>query len=310
MGAGYRDGVEGLHAHLRELVRHAEQRIASAPREWWAARIDAHELDALRAKATGVDSTADAPAVLAATSAAESWIKRIESSLVIRYAEVVSANALPDRRPSAERLPGVSELGAIGLLNPTNVVERLRVLAHYAGEEWHCYVSGTGDPCAELDAFDTPLLWMVFGSSSMAPQLSADEAMRDGTHMLATTVRASQPPVSLRPAGFFSGVGSMLGLVRDARLDDESFDERFVVDASDEAARDTLGAEARALANELLDRLGNLHLVVANGVARLWWRGPAVDQAVRDSVIMKGAKLLAMIRHAPVPEAMRPPSVR
>ena len=29
----------------------------------------------------------------------------------------------------------------------------------------------------------------------------------------------------------------------------------------------------RCRRRELLDRLGNLHLVVANGVARLWWRG-------------------------------------
>jgi hypothetical protein len=101
-----------------------------------------------------------------------------------------------------------------------------------------------------------------------------DELAAQGTTFkssVRTSVPRSAPTLGVRRERLFDGIGRALGVVRDAHIGSEVFDETFVVDADDSATSLLAPDIVRAILS--MASLGP-RLEIARGIVTLTWEGP------------------------------------
>ena len=124
-------------------------------------------------------------------------------------------------------------------------------------------------------------------------------------YCLLARTRPSLPPFELYPQSWMDRVTTWLRRQRDQHVGHDEFDDAFVVDADDDAAQRLLTEDiCEALLS--LASIGEPHLTVKNGLARLEWREPNRSSHRPEVVGLKTAsRALAMLRNAPPVKLLR-----
>lgn len=113
-------------------------------------------------------------------------------------------------------------------------------------------------------------------------------------HSVLTTMRPSAPSLRLQPEGFAGTLKKWLRLARDVQLGSAGFDDTFVVDGSEDAARLLLKPEVCEALLKVAEH-STPTLEVADGLARLDW-----DQEGHVWGALEGAvEALAALRETP-----------
>ncbi|MRG92842.1 hypothetical protein [Polyangium spumosum] len=291
--SAYRDPLQGLRARVQDLAREVEEREAMVTDALFShlPSMLASKLRDLRAYALTPAKTEaelhEAEATLLAYR--DALDEAIELAPDLEDAQRVLPEITPDPKLASHLRPFIDLFMADIVLETCDAAERgLRLGALALDKDAALEKESKYAFRARFRAHDAPI--------SILAQIaySANDTPAEVHVFLTTSVAAGTPPLRIRPQTLLHGIGKAVGLVREAEVGDERFDDLFLIEAEQDAAKRLLGPAVRK-ALLVVASFDIPDLVVRDGRADLHFRFEPNERLIRSATLA-----LALIRKAPV----------
>ncbi|MDI1483957.1 hypothetical protein [Polyangium sp. y55x31] len=290
----YRDPLQGLRARVHDLAREVEEReamltdalVEHLPRTLAEALLDG------RARAR-LPANTEAE-LLAAEATLLAYRDALDRAIELAPDLEDEQRALPADAPDPQLSGSLRPLLDLFMMTDNAVetcqaAERgLRQAALALDKRAALSEDATFAFRARFHAHDAP--FSILAQIAYSPNESPAEV-----HVfVATSVAAGTPPLRIRPQTLLHGLGKAIGLVRDAEVGDERFDDLFLIEAEPDVAKRLLGPAVRkALLGVASFDIPDLD--VRGGRAILHFRFEPNERLIRSATLA-----LAGIRKSPV----------
>ncbi|MDC0748729.1 hypothetical protein [Polyangium mundeleinium] len=289
----YRDPLQGLRTRVQDLAREVEEREATLT-DALLDHVPPKLAEALRDGRARARLPANTEAeLLAAEATLLAYRDALDHAIELAPDLEDEQRALPDEAPdpqlSGALRPFIDIFIANIVLETCEAAERgLRLAALALAKDAEVEAETKYAYRARFHAHDAPFSILV------QVAYSQNDTPAEVHVFIATSVAAGTPPLRIRPQTFLHGVGKALGLVREAEVGDERFDDLFLIEAEPDAAKRLLGPSVRkALLNIASFDIPDLD--VRGGRALLHFRFEPNERLLRNATLA-----LAGIRKSPV----------
>jgi len=293
----YRDPLQGVRTRVRDLLRDVEEREARIEAALFEhlPRPLAEELRHGHARARLPLSTESdlREAEVHLASYRDALDRAIDLAPDIEH----DRRALPDEAPEPELPRGLQPfhdlfISDIVLETAQSLESALRSATAAIGTDVHVETVGRFLYRARFRAHDVPFV--------LRAQVGyAERNAYVLVHVvIATSVAAGAAPMVLRPQTILHGIGKAIGLVREAEIGDDHFDELFLIEAEPEVAETLLGPAVRRAILEVA-RFDIPTLRVGEGRAEIRFCFEPNERALRGATLA-----LSLLRGAPVHVAL------
>ncbi|MDC3953609.1 hypothetical protein [Polyangium jinanense] len=289
----YRDPLQGLRARVQDLASEVEERetmLTDALFEHLPRKL-AETLRDGRARAR---LPANTEAELLAAEATflvyrDALDRAIELAPDLEDEQRALPQEAPDPQLSGSLRPFIDLFKADIVVETCDAAERgLRLAALALDKNAEVEKQTAYAYRARFHAHDAPF--------SILTQIaySPNETPAEVHVFIATSVAAGTPPLRIRPQTLLHGLGKAIGLVREAEVGDERFDDLFLIEAEADVAKSLFGPAVRkALLAVAAFDIPDLD--VRGGRAVLHFRFEPNERLIRNATLA-----LAGIRKAPV----------